>query len=189
MLLKNNIVAFVAILATLTAKIQNFSHHIPNEAIFSMGRQKFRPKFLRGARSNICCRNMLPYDAHARAYKSKRNQFSDFSQIGRKFGFFEKKTYVYVNLSRLKRVPDGQKCNWCYFGVNFAKKQHCCFCCYFFHDFSFKSIFYEKKTAKPQKSEGAQKFRPKFLRGGPNIIIVYQKKYWRPTHMMTCNVE
>ena len=45
---KNNIVAFVAILSTLPAIIQNFSHHIPNEAIFSMGRQKFRPKFLRG---------------------------------------------------------------------------------------------------------------------------------------------
>ena len=30
MLLKNNIIAFVAIVATLSAKIQNFSHYTPN---------------------------------------------------------------------------------------------------------------------------------------------------------------
>ena len=59
----------------------------------------------------------------------------------------------------------------------------------FFHNFCFKSIFREKKTGKSHKSGGAQKFRPKFLRGGPNIILSYQKRYWSPTHIMICDVE
>ena len=132
---------------------------------------------------------MLLYDTHACAHMSKRNQFSEFLRIGRKFGFFEKKSYVYVNLSRLKRAPDGQKCNWCYFGVNVAEKQHCCCCCYFSQDFSFKSIFAKKNTGKSHKLEGAQKLLPKFLRGGHSIILYYQKKYWKATHIMTCDVE
>ena len=132
---------------------------------------------------------MLPYDAHARAYTSKRNQFSDFSQIGREFWFFQKQRCGHVNLSQLKRVPDGQKCKLCYFRVNVAEKQHCCFCCYFFQNFSFKSIFCEKKTWNTQKLEGAQKLLPRFLRGGHSIILYYQKKYWKATHIMTCDVE
>ena len=77
---------------------------------------------------------------NSNVYVSEIN-FLIFFKIGRNFGFFQKTSSVHVNLSRLKRVPDGQKLIWCYLGVNVAKKQQCCFCCYFSNIFSIKTAF------------------------------------------------
>ena len=109
---------------------------------------------------------MLLYDAHARAYTSKRNHFLEFWRIGREFGFFEKKTYVHVKLSQLKRIPDGQKCKWCYFRVNIAEKQHCCFCCYFSNTLSNNSKFQPSHTKWGQIFDGEAEISAKISAGG-----------------------
>ena len=100
---------------------------------------------------NFCGRRAATYVAKKCCYMMATNSniyvseinFLIFFKIGRNFGFFQKTSSVHVNLSRLKRVPDGQKLIWWYLGVNVAKKQQCCFCCYF------SNIFTEISKTRP----------------------------------------
>ena len=85
---------------------------------------------------------MLLYDAHARAYTLKRNHFLEFLRIVLKFGFFEKKTYVHVNLSDA------------ILGSLLVKNNIVVFVAIFFIIFASNRFFAKKKTGKSYKSGG-----------------------------------